>query len=177
MKRVEIFQLDFEIDKLTNSIENAQTGEVFDTDVLVINNLNNKQIKKIEWQFDWLKELKKADRIVYKLVTVRNPAIIHGLISITDNNDHILMHLIESAAFNKGKNKVYNGVPGNMVAYACKTSFEKGYDGIVAFVAKTQLIDHYKNSLGAKILAGNKMYIDTKEALKIVMQYFKNFAQ
>lgn len=85
------------------------------------------------------------------------------------------MHLIESAKFNKGKNKVYHGVPGNLVAFACKTAFEKRYDGVVAFVAKTQLIEHYKLSLGAKVLTANKMYIDTKEALNIVKQYFKTF--
>jgi hypothetical protein len=39
------------------------------------------------------------------------------------------MHLIESAPFNKGKNKVYAGVPGNLVAFACKLSFQRGFEG------------------------------------------------
>jgi hypothetical protein len=177
VKKHDHIELDFEIDKITNSIENAQTGEVFDTDVIIIKTSPNKQITKADWQFDWVNEVKKADRDVYKLITVRNPKIIHGLISITDSGDHIFMHLIESAKFNKGKNKVYNGVPANLVAFACKTAFEKGYDGVVAFVAKTQLIEHYKLSLGAKVLTGNKMYLDTKEASGIVKQYFKTFEQ
>jgi hypothetical protein len=50
------------------------------------------------------------------------------------------MHLIESAKFNKGKNKIYIGVPGNLVAFACKLSFDKGYDGYLAFDAKTVLV-------------------------------------
>jgi hypothetical protein len=167
--------LDFEIDKLTNSIENAISGEVFDTDVLPVTVKDKKQIRKSDWQFDWHKELSKADREIYKLITQGNPEIIHGLISFTDNYDHIFMHLIESVKFNKGANKLYKGVPANLVAFACKSAFEKGYRGVVSFVAKSQLIEHYKASLGAKILTSNKMYIDTKEAFAIVKQYFKNF--
>jgi hypothetical protein len=33
------------------------------------------------------------------------------------------MHLVENAPFNKGQTKVYAGVAGNLVAYACKLSF------------------------------------------------------
>jgi len=45
------------------------------------------------------------------------------------------MHLIESVKFNKGKLKIYAGVPGNLVAFACKRSFDKGYEGYLAFDA------------------------------------------
>ncbi len=82
------------------------------------------------------------------------------------------MHLIESAKFNRGQGKIYKGVAASLVAFACKISFEKGYDGVVAFAAKSQLIEHYKQTLGAKQFAGNKMYIETKEALNLVKQYF-----
>jgi hypothetical protein len=85
------------------------------------------------------------------------------------------MHLIESAKFNKGANKMYKGVPANLVAFACKSAFEKGYGGVVSFVAKTRLVEHYKASLGAKTMGGNKMFIDTREAYTIVKQYFKYF--
>ncbi len=64
---------------------------------------------------------------------------------------------------------------GNLVAFACKTSFENGYGGIVSFVAKTQLIEHYSQTLGAKIFGGNRMFIDTKEANIITLRYFKYF--
>ena len=167
--------IEFVIDKITNSIENVVTGEVFDTDIVEVVSKDARRLKKADWQFDWRSELKKEGRKVYKLVTVNNDKIAHGFISISENVDHVYMHLIESANFNKGKNKMYNGVSANLVAFACKRSFESGYHGVVAFVAKTQLIDHYKLMLGAKVLAGNKMYIDTKEAVSIVRQYFKKF--
>lgn len=97
------------------------------------------QIKKVDWQFDWTKEIKDKTKEVYKLTSVNNPTIIQGLISIEDRQDHIFMHLLESAKFNKNKNKVYLGVPGNLVAYACKVSVDKGYEGFLAFDAKTTL--------------------------------------
>lgn len=176
MKSRNIVELEFEIDKLTNSIENALTGEIFETNITQLLKDDIRQIKKADWVFDWLKELKTTTNHVYKLTTLHNDDIIHGLISITDKNDHIFMALIESARFNKGKNKQYKGVAGNLVAFCCKFSFEKGYDGVVSFVAKTKLIEHYKYTLGAKQFGvSNRMYIDTKEAIILVKQYFKDF--
>lgn len=165
---------DFEVDKLTKSIENASTGETFDTEIIRLTAKDSKLFVKADWQFDWKKELKDTSKEVYKLSTVNNPNIIHGLLSMEDKGDHIFMHLVESAKFNKGKNKVYLGVPGNLVAFACKQSIEKGYEGYVAFDSKTVLIEHYKKSLGATHLGGQRMYIDDKAAIKLIEQYFKN---
>jgi hypothetical protein len=107
------------------------------------------------------------------LTTVNNPKIIHGLLCLEDKNDHIFIHLVESANFNKGTNKMYLGVAGNLFAYACKLSFEKGYEGYVAFDSKSALIDHYKNKLGATHFKGQRMYIETVNALKLVEKYFQ----
>ena len=54
MKKTENIGLDFIIDKLTNSIENTLTGEVFDTEIFRLLSADAKQIKKAVWQFDWL---------------------------------------------------------------------------------------------------------------------------
>ena len=46
-------QLDFEIDKLTHSLEDVQTGESYETEVLPLSKGDMKQIlKKNGWQFD-----------------------------------------------------------------------------------------------------------------------------
>jgi hypothetical protein len=71
---------------------------------------------------------KEPARDTYKLTIVGNPNIIQGLISIEVKNDHVFMHLVESAPFNKGKTKVYSGVPGNLVAFTCKLSFQRGHE-------------------------------------------------
>jgi hypothetical protein len=166
--------LDFEVDKLTNSIENVATGEVFNTVIERLKSDDKKQIKKSDWQFDWHKELKDSTKEVYKLTTENNPLIIQGLVSIEDKQDHIFMHLIESSKFNKGKGKIYLGVPGNLIAFACKVSVDNGYDGFLAFDAKTSLIKHYEQTLNATHFRGLRMFIETTAALKLISQYFKN---
>ena len=174
MKKSRTRSLDFVIDKLTNSIENTSTGEVFDTEVVRLTLKDISQIKKADWQFDWAKEIKDKTKEIYKLTTVNNPTIIQGLLSIEDMQDHIFMHLIESAKFNKHKNKVYVGVPGNLVAYACKVSVDKGYQGFLAFDAKSVLIKHYQESLYATHFRGLRMFIESNAALRLISQYFKS---
>jgi len=164
--------VDIEIDKLTNSIENTVSGDVFDTDIFQLLPGDIKLIKSVEWQFNWRDQFKLNDRETYKLVIKDNPKIIQGLLSISDQRDHIYMHLIESAKFNKGKNKIYTGVPGNLVAFACKVSFNKGYDGYLAFDAKTALIKHYQETLYATHFKGTKMMIETPAAIRLINKYF-----
>jgi hypothetical protein len=84
------------------------------------------------------------------------------------------MNLLESSPFNIGKNKLYEGVAGNLVAFACKISFQKGYDGFVAFTAKTNLIKHYEESLGAFHFKNQRMIIETEASKKLVKKYFKS---
>ncbi len=52
-------------------------------------------------------------------------------------NDHVYMHLVENAPFNKGQNKMYAGVAGNLVAFACRLSFQRGHEGNVSFLSKS----------------------------------------
>ena len=165
--------LNIEIDKLTNSIENSLTGEVFDTEIMHLNLKSLPIIIKSDWLFDWRQEIKNKTKEVYKLTTASNPTIIQGLLSIEDKQDHIFMHLIESSKFNKGKNKVYLGVPGNLIAFACKVSFEKEYQGFVAFDSKTALIKHYQETLHATHFRELRMFIDTNAAIRLITKYFK----
>lgn len=164
---------DFIVDRLTNSIENVQSGDSFQTEVSLVTKADLKNItKKNGWRFNWTFEIKEPAREVYKLTVINNPNIIQGLISLEIKPDHVLMHLIESAPFNIGKHKVYYGVPGNLVAHACKLSFQRGGEGYVSFIAKTKLIDHYIETLGAVHFGGHLMVITTEAALKLIDKYF-----
>ena len=175
MKTNKQILLDFVIDKLTNSIENVQTGDSFPTNITLLSTTDLKSVaKKNGWQFDWKFELNQPEREVYKLTIPNNISIIQGLISLELKPDHIYMHLVESAPFNKGKSKVYSGVPGNLVVFACRLSFQRGFDGNVSFISKTQLIDHYSKSLGAFHFGGRLMIIETQAAIKLIDKYFKN---
>lgn len=175
MKKRKLIALNFEVDKLTNSIENVFTGDSFPTIITLLSTTDLKTItKKNGWQFDWIYELNHPKREVYKLTIPNNPSIIQGLISLEIKNDHVYMHLVESAPFNKGKTKIYSGVPGNLVAFACRFSFQRGFEGNVSFISKTKLVSHYIKTLGAIHFGSGLMIIETRAALRLIQKYFKN---
>jgi len=174
VRKQEQIGLDFEVDKLTNSIENIITGDSFATDITIISIADLKTVtKKNGWQFNWKLEFKHPEKDVYKLTIVNNQSVIQGLISLEIKSDHVYMHLVESAPFNKGKLKVYAGIPGNLVAFACKLAFQRGHEGNVSFFSKTQLVQHYIDTLGAIHVGGRVMIIDTNAALKLINKYFQ----
>jgi hypothetical protein len=165
---------DFVIDKLTNSITNRISGDSLMTEVLLLSKSDLKLItKKNGWLFNWKKEFESTEKEVYKLSILHNEHIAQGLISISIKPDHIFLNLIESALFNRGENKLYEGVPGNLVAFACRLSFQRGQEGFVAFHAKTQLVNHYEKSLKAIHYGNQLMIIETNAATELVNKYFK----
>jgi hypothetical protein len=110
------YHIDAEIDKLTNSITNSISGDTFQTEINEVIKADLKQVtKKNGWNFNWSAEFKITDRKLYKLTIKDNLNIIQGLASISDYNDHLYLHLVESAPFNLSKNKLYEGVPGNLL--------------------------------------------------------------
>jgi hypothetical protein len=166
--------LQFIVDKLTNSIEEVKSGLSFTTEILLV---TKKEISKVHkkdgWLFNWKKEFQKSERKAYKLVLTGEERI-QGLISIEPVPDqlYVEMHLIENEPHNISKEKEFIGVAGNLVAFAYKTSFDLGFDGFVAFPAKTELMEHYSRTLGAEHIYGNtRMAIFTESAKKLVNSY------
>ena len=167
--------IDIEIDRLTHSIENVVTGDCFPTEILPLSKPDLIHLtQKNGWKFNWKKEYMQSDRDIFKLTILWNPTVIQGLISIAQKQGYLEMYLIESAPFNYGKNKMHYGVAGNLVAFACKRSFELGFDGFVAFTAKTVLIDHYIKTLGAVPIGGQRMAIEEKQASELIKRYFND---
>lgn len=162
------------IDKLTNSIEDAASGKSFDTEIVPLVKVDLKtELKKYRWRFNWKAEMKYTDRQLYKLV-IKGESIIQGLISLQVMDNFVEMHLIESAPHNFGHGKRYVGVAGNLVAYVCKLSFDLGFHGFIAFTSKTDLIQHYRETLGAELIFGNRMAITTIPAKKLVNSYYED---
>lgn len=107
MKRSKISALDFEIDRLTNSIQNTISGDSFRTEASLLTTTDLKQVtKKNGWSFNWKLEFDDNAKEVYKLTITNNPHIIQGLLSLTIEPDHVFMNLVESAPFNIGKSKL-----------------------------------------------------------------------
>ncbi|MBP7478307.1 MAG: hypothetical protein KA797_07275 [Chitinophagales bacterium] len=166
--------LDFIIDKLTDSILNTISGDSFQTEISLVTKDDLKIItKKNNWNFDWKIDYADINKDVYKVTIVSSPNVIQGLVSLSIKKNYIEMNLLESAPFNIGREKVYEGVAGNLVAFCCKLSFQHGFDGYVAFTAKTELIEHYKTSLNAYHFKGQRMIIESAAAKRLVEKYFK----
>jgi hypothetical protein len=173
VKKREPIGLDFIVDKLTNSIENVVTGDAFATTVSRLTTQELKSITKANgWLFNWRSEMRDPVREVYKLTILHSPAVIHGLVSLQERFDHVYMHLLESAHFNRGKGKVYAGVPGNLVAHCCLEAFRRGHEGNVAFQSKTQLVSHYQKTLGAFHVGNSGMIVETVGAIRLVNKYY-----
>lgn len=174
MEKSDKYRLDIEIDKLTDSILNTISGDSFKTEVSLLTKSDLKLVTRAKgWKFNWHHEFRQPDREVYKLTILGNEGVVQGLMSLTVKLDHVYMFLLESAPFNLGKHKLYEGVPGNLVAYACKLSFQRGSEGFVSFESKTKLIDHYVRTLGAYHFGGHLLIIDTIAAKRLVDKYFK----
>ncbi|WP_262248818.1 hypothetical protein [Parapedobacter soli] len=61
--REKTIELDFIIDKLTNSIENVITGDSFETEISLATTADLKRVNKANgWLFDWKFELKQPER-------------------------------------------------------------------------------------------------------------------
>lgn len=166
--------VDIEIDKLTNSIENRITGDSFDTQVIELQKDDLPKLKE-GWNFDWNTEFDNTHSKVFKLIIENNLTVIQGLVSLSYKEGFVFVELIESADFNIGRNKVYLGVAGNLFAFACKESWDKGDFGYVAFNSKTNLIQHYKNTIGAKKIGNShQMIIEPNEALNLINKYYEN---
>ncbi len=160
--------IDVHIDALTNSVLDRRTAQAHATE---IDKTQPNEVQNLPgWNFNWAAEARKY--AVWKLTLKEEPSIIQGLVSLEIQRGFVFVSLIENAPSNLGSNGRFAGVAGNLFAFACKLSFEQGFDGYVSFVAKTELIGHYQKVLGANLLHGRNMVIEEAAATKLVQQYF-----
>lgn len=112
-----------------------------------------------------------------KYTQIKGSNEIQGLVAVTrfDRDRALYVNLAESAPHNIGENKKYNGVGGHLFAIAVQKSIDYGYDGFIFMDAKNQeLVEHYKNTLGATLLGiphPYRMVIDEDAATKLLDIY------
>lgn len=168
--------VDVEIDGLTRSIVAADTNESISTTIIWWDQLKPSQKRLSKWNFNWQGEVGMKRKVA--ALTIRDEHQLQGLISFTVEHDHVFVHLVESAPHNVGQSKKFMGVPGNLFAFACQESLRLGFEGSLAFIAKTELITHYEATLSA-IQAGTsqRMIIRADAARKLISQYFSEIDQ
>jgi len=169
-------EIGIEIDGLTNCLVNRNTGEECDTQYRLISKTITKayaeKMMQNGWLFDWsVPHFNNYE--VYELL-INGSDECQGLIALKHIRKHLYTHIdiVESAPHNRGHNGVYQGVGAHLFAIACKLSWDVGNEGYVQFMAKTDLVEHYRNTLGAKNIDTQNMYIDSYAALNLIKKYF-----
>ena len=173
-------EVDIEIDGLTNCLVNRITGEECDTQYRLISKTITKadaeKLKAEGWLFDW--SIPHANGYeIYELL-IKGSDECQGLIALKHIRDQLYTHVdvVESAPQNRGKNGKYQGVGAHLFAIACKLSWDVGNEGFVQFKAKTDLVEHYRETLNAKNIDAQNMYIDSHAALNLIKTYFSEEA-
>lgn len=167
-----LFALDIVIDHLTPCLIKIETGEVCETEVSKVTANDVSLVQLEDWNFDWQSLYQKHNIQLLKL-TVEGSSIIEGLIAFEKMEGYVEIHLVESAPTNVGS-RIYSGVGAHLFAIACKKSIDYGFEGYVAFNAKTNLIEHYMKVLNAEsINARGRMVIDEQAALQLTKVYFQ----
>lgn len=162
--------LSVEIGTLTHSILDVATGRSLSTSVSSAKVAEVRRLKG-KWNFDWKSEIDSFE--VYKLVADEIGVEIQGLISLARMDDHVFVNLLESHPANVGRNKRFDGVPGNLMAFAARLSLSLGCGGVVAFDAKTELIEHYKQVfLAQQIGRSQRMVIEEAAAIALISKYY-----
>ena len=166
--------ISLDIDELTPCLRKVSTGQLVETTVSKISPTKKDFAK---WQFDWTAP-EKEGYTVYAL-RVKGQKAVQGLVATKEMFGYIEVGWAEAAPQNNPYNKLYfsgqkeyNGVGGHLFAEACKQSYDKGYGGVIGFIAKTNLIEYYKKEFGAHVIFGQSMSIESKEAVALILKYY-----
>lgn len=130
-----------------------------------------KATETVGWKFDW-RVTEKAGYQIYELFT-KNDTIVQGRISLKIEGGVANVDIVESAPHNYGQAGKYEGVGGHLFAIACQVSMDAGCDGVVAFTAKSELVEYYTKVLNAKIVKGRRMYLDEAVAKMLIDKYMR----
>lgn len=176
-------EIDILIDEVTPCLRDTQDNIFVDTHYEKIKPISQVTAQRMQtyehWKFDWsAKDIQ--DCTIYALYA-DNSKSTQGLIACREYKNtknikgYIEVMLVESNPRNVGENAKYKGVGAHLFAIACKQSYEAGYDGIVVFYSKTELVKYYRETLHATVLFDRYMQLDT-EASRILVQAYERKA-
>lgn len=150
-------------------VEDRISGQSHEIEVLSVKSEEFQVLSKSRFWFNWNEE-KKFE--VFKL-SIKNSQDILGLISLkyhhSESREEI--RLLAVSKENRGKNKKYDHIAGNLIAYACTRALTLyGEWACVSLRPKTQLIDHYIKKYGL-IQAGRSLFVDGLELINLIRMY------
>lgn len=150
-------------------IIHAETGVRYDVVVERLSDADYESITKKRYFFNWKTE--KGNR-VYKLKLTHSEEIL-GLMSLLhyEEEHRFEIKLLAVSRENRGKYKQYEGISGNLIAFACREARRLyAIDGCVSLVPKTKLRVHYIKMYGM-IDSGYQLFLEGPEMTRLLIKY------
>lgn len=149
-------------------VENS-SGKKLQIEINSVKDAELRSLKQERYFFDWSLE---RNHEVYKLCVIGSSDIL-GLISLehipTEWRVHI--RLLTVSIENRGKEKVYDRIAGNLIAHAAKIAvFDYGELACVSLRPKSQIAQHYIVTYNM-MSTGLTLSIEVPEILNLINQY------
>jgi hypothetical protein len=143
--------------------------------VVIISEAEEKDFKllvKKRFSFSW--KLFKNSSAIYKLEIAgeNDILVVIGLIDVPEEK-RIEIKLLASSSENIGRGKIYEGIAGCLIAFACRLAVTKyGAEACVSLVPKTKLVKHYMEEYHM-LDAGWQLYLEGKWLHNLLKKYAK----
>lgn len=130
-----------------------------------------KLMKSGRFGFDWQAEVQNE---IYTLALEEKQEVV-GLMALKDIPAELRLEimLLETSVENVGKSKVFEGIAGALIAFACRIAFLKGYQGFVSLTPKTDRITYYQQAYGFQSY-GRQLALEGETALSLIKKYLEN---
>lgn len=150
-------------------ITHVQTSKQKDVVIELVVENDYQFITEAEYHFNW--ELEKEND-VYKLKFPDDNEIL-GLMSIRviSGESRIEIIVLASSAKNTGNSKIYDGIAGNLIAFACRESIKLFVENaLVSLYPKTELKSYYMTKYGFQN-AGRQIYLANTPLFNLLTKY------
>jgi hypothetical protein len=150
-------------------IEDVKTGRLITTEVRPVEARDLDGLGQ-GWRFDWSGE--GRTREVFKLIDPATPEAILGLLALNRCKKYVEVTLLESHPEHVGRTKRFGGIAGSLLAFAARLSFELGGEGFISILAKTELIEHYRDTYGFQRVGNSQgMILAPRDAARLIERY------
>ena len=145
-----------------------ETNQGKDIDIKLVSAEDFEQINETKFYFDWTTE-----DPVYKLSLIESGEIL-GLMALDNfpsEQQRMEIKLLSVSKEIVGKNKKYDRIAGNLIAFSCRESVKLyGINALVSLLPKTKLKPHYIRLYGMQN-AGRLVFLSGKPLLKLIQEY------
>jgi len=151
------------------TIKETSTGVVFEVEIVPVEEAEFVDLNEKRYFFDWKAEQKYE---VFKLRKVVSTDIL-GLISLESipNEWRVHIRLLTVSIENKGKDKKYEGIAGNLIAHAAVIAVRDYAElACVSLRPKNHIAQHYINKYNMR-KTGVTLSIEVPEILDLIKNY------